>query len=214
MPQSISKAQAELLSSGFLDTLGSKPEFNDLDITESLAALILLAGELIEEANSNLQEGGHIGSGRLSDSLKVLNPEYVGKQIQLDIEALFYHQFINKGVRGTKSGAGEFSFKDDYPSRKMVTEIQKWIKRAHLASTKDRKSETTLGIKRKSISELNKGRSVAYAVARSIMQKGIKANGFLDKAAKVAKSHAKEELGKALKIDIINSLPTNLNDYK
>lgn len=210
MPQSISKAQAELLSSGFLDTLGSKPEFNDLDITESLAALILLAGELIEEANSNLQQGGHIGQGKLSDSLKVLNPEYVGKQIQLDIEALFYYQFINKGVRGTQSGGGLYSFKSSFPSRKMVSEIAKWLKTAKKATSNVSRPVGNLETKRKSISQLNK----AYAVARSIKMHGIKATNFFDKAVKVAQSHAKEELGKALKIDIINSLPTNLNDYK
>jgi hypothetical protein len=60
--------------------------------------------------------------------------------------------------------------------------------------------------KRKSISQLNLGRQVAYAVARSIKQHGIKATGFMDKAVASTSSKVQDRLGNALEVDIINSL--------
>ena len=207
MAQTITQAQKSALSSGFLDTLGSNPEFSDFPVDETVQALYELAGYLIEQANNNLQKNGNISSGALIDSHKVVNPQFVGGNIQMDIEALAYYAFINKGVRGTKSGNGLYSFKSSFPSQKMVSEIQAWMKRAGISTRNIQKSVSKLERKRKSISEIDS----AYAMARSIKMKGIKPTGYFDKAVKSAQSKAKETLGQALVVDVINSLPKNLN---
>ncbi len=209
MPTSINKSQSALLKSGYLDTVGSS-DSPDLQVEESLKALILLAGSLVIDAQDNLQQGGHIGTGKLADSFKVLDPSFTGKKINVDVQAIFYYQYLNRGVKGTKSGSGEFAFKTQYPSRKMVNEIQKWIKRAGLSSFNVKKSVSTLEHRRKSISQLNQGRSVAYAVATSIKQHGIKKTGFFDKAINTTAARVDEEIGKAFKVDVINSLPDKL----
>ena len=212
MPTSISKSQASLLASGFLDSIGSNPELNNLELNETLTTLILLAGELIEEANKNLQAGGHISSGKLSASMKVLDPQMFGKSIRLDVQALKYLMFLNKGVKGTKGGTGEFSFKNSYPSKSMVNEIQKWIKRAGASSFNVKKPVSHLEHKRKSVASLNTGRNTAYAVARGIKIHGIKPTHFFDNAVKTIRADVKTELAKALKVDVINSLPKKLGD--
>ena len=209
----ISQSQAKLLASEFLDTIGGD-KGKDLQVNESLTALIMLAGNLIDEANNNLQQGGHISSGRLSDSIKALDPRIVNGWINIDIEALFYYLFIDAGVKGTKSGSGAYSFKTSYPSKKMVTEIQKWIKRAGLSTYNVKKPVSNLERKRKSISQLNTGRRTAYAVATSIKQKGIRATNFFSKAADATELIAQEQLGKAFAIDVINSLPNSLDEIK
>lgn len=205
MAQTITQAQKSALSSGFLNSLGSNPEFSDLPIDESVQALYELAGYLIEEANKNLDKNGNVSSGALASSHKVVNPQFVGGNIQMDIEALAYYAFINKGVRGTKSGNGLYSFKTDYPSKKMVDEIRAWMKRAGISTRNIQKSVSKLESKRKSISKADS----AYAMARSIKMKGIKPTGYFDKAVKSAQSRAKETLGQALVVDVINSLPKN-----
>lgn len=207
MAQTITKSQAELIASGFLDGLGSNPEFSDFVPDQTLTTLVSLAAMIIQSANDNLQSSGNVSSGKLSDSLKILDPHYVGNQIALDIEALFYYQFLNKGVRGTKQGSGQFSFKSSFPSKKMVDEIRGWLKKAGASSFNIKKSVSNLESKNKSIAQFDK----AYAVARAIKMKGIRANGFFDKAVKVAQGYAESELGKSLAIDVINSLPSTLD---
>jgi hypothetical protein len=201
--QSIGRSQAKLLASGFLDSLGSKPEISDLILSESLAALIQLAGGLIIDANENLSSSGHVASGALSDSHKIRNPYYLGSEIRLDIEALFYFQFLNRGVRGTQSGTGEFAFKSSYPSRAMVAAIAAWINRAGLSSYNVKKSVSNQEVKNKTISHYDK----AYAVARSIKMKGIRPTGYFDRAIASTQTRAADELGKAFKIDLITALP-------
>lgn len=210
MAQTISQAQKQALSSGFLDDIGSNPEFSDFPIAETVKALYQLAGFLIEEANNNLQKNGNISSGALASSHKVINPEIVGKNIQIDIEALAYYAFINKGVKGTKSGSGQYSFKSAYPSKKMVEEIRGWMKRAGISTRNIKRSVSKLERKRKSVAKIDS----AYAMAKSIKMKGIKPTGYFDKAVKSAQSRAKETLESALVVDVINILPQNLTDIK
>jgi len=206
MPKvSFNKAQQEIIVSKFLDSLGE--DFSDLPLDETMKALVFLAGTLINEAANNLDKKGNVASGALASSLKVLDPRMVGSSVVLDIEALFYYQFLNRGVKGTKKGSGEFAFNSPYPSKKMVESIRKWMKQAGIANRNVKKTASKLEVKRKSIAQLDG----AYAVARSIKQNGIKKTGFFDKAFETTNKIANQELGKALKIDIINSLPTRLD---
>jgi hypothetical protein len=66
----------------------------------------------------------------------------------------------------------------------MVTAIQKWVKRnAKLARREDQKTNLSgLQRKRKSVSELNTGRTTAYLIARKIKQRGLPKTGFFDNA--------------------------------
>lgn len=210
MAETITQAQNSALKSGFLDGLGSNPEFADFPVDETVQALYQLAGYLIEQANDNLQKNGNVSSGALASSHKVVNPEFIGGNIQMDIEALAYYAFINKGVKGTKGGSGLYSFKSSYPSQKMISEIREWMKRAGISTRNIKKSVSKLERKRRSIAQIDS----AYAMARSIKMKGIKPTGYFDKAVRSAQSQAKEILGKALVVDVINSLPKNLNDMK
>jgi hypothetical protein len=109
MANSITQAQAKLLADGFLDNIGD----DELKPTESLSALIMLAGGLVDEAQRNLVKVDRVSSGDLSDSLRVLDPVQLGKTIRLDVSALRYYAYINDGVKGTRGGAGKYSFKKE-----------------------------------------------------------------------------------------------------
>src|SRR5207237_1175969 len=125
MAGSISNAQANALADGFFDSIGSSKD--ELTPKGSLSALYQLAGGLVSDAQRNLISSDRIASGKLSDSFKVLNPEQLGKNIVVDIEALYHYKFIIGGVRGTRGGSGEFSFKNNSVGRKMQEAIRKWL---------------------------------------------------------------------------------------
>ncbi len=203
MATSIRQAQADLLNSGDLDKLGA-----DFELTETEDALILAAAYLVEQAQNELSKGGHVSSGELSDSIVANDPKESAGRVSIDVEALFYYQFINKGVRGLKGGSGQYSFKTAYPSKDMVASIEKWMKRSGKASTNVNKKHTISANEAKnvSVSELD----AAYAVAKSIKTKGIKASHFFDKAIELAENYVQSELGKSFTADIINALPESI----
>src|SRR5689334_18091338 len=113
---SISKQQAEALAEGFLDNLG--PGKEGLPPRNTFTEIILIAGELVEDAQWNLNKTNSIASGSLSESIVALEPQLNGGVLSIDIEMNYYGKFINKGVRGTQGGVGQYVFKYDNPSRK------------------------------------------------------------------------------------------------
>lgn len=201
----VSTQQAKLLAEGFLDGLGSN-DYGDFQPEASVNALIDVAAVLIQNAQRILNSKNKVSSGALSDSIQVQAPQYSNGTITLNIEALYYYQFINKGVKGTRGGAGKYSFKNEMPSRKMVNAISGWIKRGGLSTSSVTRSVSNLESKNKSIAQFNR----AYAVARSIKQKGIRPTRFFDEAVRIAQKYAADVLGAALKVDIINSLPKEI----
>lgn len=203
MATGINQAQANLLNSGFLDDLGS-----DFEPTQTTDALILAAAYLVEQAQNELSKAGHVSSGNLSDSIVANDPQEINNKVSIDVEALFYYQFLNKGVRGTKGGAGQYSFKSSYPSTEMVSAIEAWIKRSGKASTNvdKKRSASAKEVKNKTVSELD----TAYAVARAIKQKGIRATYFFDRAIALATKYTEQELGKSFSADIINAIPPTI----
>lgn len=195
--------QAQLLAEGFLDTLG---EERTLQPKETFTEIILLAAELVEEMQENLNRSRNNASGRLSESIEAGEPVMNGNTLNVDVFMNFYGKFQNKGVKGTLSGSSlaGYSFKTEMPSRKMVAAILEWIKRAKLSTRTVTKYKGYGGheIKNKTISQYQS----AFAVARSIKQHGIKPTGFLDRAAEKISGKVSDRLGKALVIDVIDSI--------
>jgi hypothetical protein len=202
MATSISGSQRVLLDSGFLDDLGS----TETPFNASENALIELAAMIIENAQRNLQQNSQVSTGALSDSFVAKDPREVNNVIYVDISALDYYDYQNKGVKGTKGGSSKnnYSFKNDHPSEGMVTAIEAWVRRAGLTTTNVDAGRTITGREKKdsAISE----RDNAYQVARAIKQKGIKGTGYFDRALQVAQAYAQDVLGKALAVDVQNSL--------
>lgn len=208
MAKSISQAQKEFLSGGTITDYGTSRDTPFVP-EESEKALIKLAGILITNARNNLQRSSQVSSGELSDSFQVVNPVSNDKIITLDIEALEYYDFQNKGVKGIRGGnsTGGYAFKNAFPSTEMVKSITGWMQRAGMSTANVMKPSSKLEKKNKNISQMDG----AYSVARSIKIKGIRGSGYFDKAVKIAENYAEEVLGQALVIDIINTLPDRLN---
>lgn len=205
---SISKAQAEALADGFLDSIGSG-SIADLRPREAFSELFLLAGEFIEDCQKNLKSSNSNASGELSASLVANEPELDGRIVKMDVFMNFYGAFVNKGVKGTKSGHSDagYSFKTDFPSKDMIKAIKGWIDRGKIStmSVKKYKGHGRHETKNKKLAVLSVA-DASYGIARSIKMHGIKKTGFLDKAIYTTANKVHDRLGAALKIDIINSL--------
>lgn len=204
---SIGKAQAAALADGFLDSFGSSKD--DLRPKETFTEIILLAGELIQSCQDNLNKSNSNASGGLSSSLIAGEPVMSGKVLHIDMLMNFYGRFVNAGVKGTKSGkslAG-YSFKNEIVSRDMLKAIKAWIDRGKIStqSVKKYKAYGRHETKNRKLAKLSEA-DMSYAVARSIKQHGIKPTGFLDQAILTTQRKVAARLGAALKIDVINSL--------
>src|SRR3954468_8902063 len=100
----ISQAQAEALTEGFLDDIGSNDK-GALRPKASFTEIILLAGELVDSAVKNLNDANKVSSGELSKSLTAGQPHLIGSILQVDVSMNFYGLFVNSGVKGTRSGS-------------------------------------------------------------------------------------------------------------
>lgn len=211
MATSISKSQAQALASGF-DFGGSSRE--ELQPRETLSVLYQLAGGLVEAAQRNLNSSDRVSSGKGASSIKVLNPEIVGRSIRIDIEMLYYLQFIDAGVKGTRGGSSSqgYSFRDKQPPMNV---IRKWILREGLKHRVDKhditKREKRRRVFHKTITGTEQSvKSLAFIIARAIKIKGLKRTNFMFKAIQSARRDAKAQLAAGLKVDVINAIPKKL----
>ena len=156
--------------------------------------ILSYAAKFIIQVQKNLIKANKTDTGRLETEIQQGDLIKADGSYLIDIgylktsEAAKYYDFVNKGVKGFYSGSpnSPYSFKSAYPSINgpMVTAIQKWVKRnSKLARREDQKYNLSgLQKKRKSISELNTGRTTAYLIARKIKQRGLPKTGFFDNA--------------------------------
>jgi hypothetical protein len=201
---SISKAQAEALAEGFLDNLGSNK--NEFQPKNTYTEVFLLVGELIDTAQNNLNKANRTASGALSESIIGDDPVKNAGVLRVDVLMNFYGAFVNKGVKGTRSGSSRegYSFRNEVVSQSMYDAIKGWIEsaKAKIRTVKKYKGYGKHEVKQKSIAQYD----ATYAVARSIKQHGLKPTGFMDDAIAKTKDKMARRLGAALEVDIIDGL--------
>jgi hypothetical protein len=175
---SIVKSQAEALAENFLDSLGE--DKSELTPKDALPLLYQLVGGIIDQAQENLIKSNSNANGFLSKSIVADNPTVNGNIVSIDILMLFYGQFINDGVKGTKEGKGKYQFKGEYPSKEMVKNLVKGIGRAKKSTRNVNRNKTIVANEKKNIniSDISK----AYGAGRNILRYGIKATGFMNDA--------------------------------
>jgi hypothetical protein len=156
--------------------------------------ILSYAAKFIIQVQKNLISANKTDTGRLEEQIQQGDLIKADGSYLIDIgylkgsEAAKYYDFVNKGVKGFKSGTpnSPYSFKSAYPSINgpMVTAIQKWVKRNSKLARREDQNYNLSGLqrKRKSVSELNTGRTTAYLIARKIKQRGLPRTGFFDDA--------------------------------
>ena len=194
MPKSINQLQAELLSSGTLDKLGaSQQDFASLGTLPVLEQyLILAAANFILKVKDNIEVLGISDTGALSDDISSgeLVKESNGYSIEVGYprgsKAAKYYDFVNKGVKGVKSGTpnSPYAFKNIGVGREMLRNIKSWvdrngIRRNDVAITRRQATRQSLS---NMVSEASRSKNLAYAVAVNIKKRGLRKTGFFDSA--------------------------------
>jgi len=156
--------------------------------------IINYAAKFIIQVQKNLIKANKTDTGRLETDIQEGSLIKEGGSYSIDVgypassEGARYYDFVNKGVKGFKSGTpnSPYKFRSAFPSMNgpMVNAIQKWVKRNALAQRKETQKFNLSGLqkKRKAVSELNTGRTTAYLIARKIKQRGLPKTGFFDNA--------------------------------
>jgi hypothetical protein len=204
MGKSINESQAEILASGFLSNAGSdKSIFKPVKL---LSKVLLIAGSIVKEAQANLNKSNSNSTGELSESMGISDPIQEGSIVACDVTMLYYGNFVNKGVKGVKSGHSNagYAFKNLGVSKAFIASLERGKSKAgnKITSTNINKTISNNEKKNAKISDV----SSLYGAAVNIKKYGIKPNGFMDKAVDTINSKVEKQLGIALKIDIENSL--------
>lgn len=194
MAKSISQLQKELVNSGALNQLGSSSKnflrAEELPTLERF--LILSAANFIIKVKENIEALGISDTGALSDDLsegeleKSSNGYSITMGYPSNSKAAKYYDFVNKGVKGVKSGTpnSPYAFKNIGVGRAMLSNIYSWVNRNGLrgndvAITKRQAKRQSLS---KMVSEASKKKSLAYAIAVNIKKRGLKQTRFFDNA--------------------------------
>ncbi len=177
--------------------------------------LIAYAARFIFAAQNNLKKDNKVDTGTLEKDLAQGDIVRQGSNYSIDIgypegsAGAKYYDFVNKGVKGFKSGTpnSPYRFRSAYPSINgpMVTAIQKWVKRNALSSRREDQRFNLSGLqkKRKSVAQLNTGRTTAYLIARKIKQRGLPKTGFFDDAIdEVFNQQFYDKMGQAIGADV------------
>jgi hypothetical protein len=184
---SISRAQAQAIADGFLNTLGEKPmKEGDMPVIERL--LKDFGADFITTAQKNLNKNNSIATGAIDDIRMNFTKFGTSYTISLGYPksepASKYWDFVNKGVKGTKNIKADSKTPYKFnPSKSSVpvAPIQKWLSYNKLKVVSIKKYNKRFGVEKKA---LNDKRSLAFALAKSIHKKGLRSTHYFDNAQK------------------------------
>lgn len=213
----ITANQVKFLKDNLLSKLGSERPSNNLPVVEQILADY--AKEFLDTANANADAAGLTYKGAIQSNL-TFKVTQNGSSYEIAIgypatsPAAEYYDFQNKGVAGVgKSIASPYSFKTLYPSRKMVSAIEEWVRFNGISNRAEDQTRnlSTLQTKRKRLSDTQE---TAFAIAMGIKRKGIKQTLYFDNA--ITSTFNKDfvnVLSKALAADVsLKLIQTNGNN--
>ena len=183
---SISKAQAQAIADGFLNTLGEqRMKEGELPVVERL--LKDFGAEFITTAQANLRANNTISSGDINDIRMRFTKFNTSYTISLGYPksepASKYWDFVNKGVKGTRNIKADA--KTPYKFNPSKKSIPISVAQRLISSGKKKTSNVTsykkLGVETKAI---DAKKSLAFLIARSIHRKGLRSTNYFDNAQK------------------------------
>lgn len=201
---SITKAQHKAIEGGVFDLLGDDANkyepFKFDDLTSTIIQLgAMYAGMIRQYAD----QADAASSGKLLDSITPTQLEFYGNIYTIGVEAKEYLNFVDKGVNGWAKPRGSvysFRTKGVDPNGAMVKSVSEYLAN---------EGSSARNIKQGVSARESKGMSAdvrnAVTAAYMIKRQGIEPKRFMDKATSEMQLVIKNELGAALRIDIINN---------
>jgi hypothetical protein len=196
MAKSLKQVQDELLTSGYLDTLADDPVDPGSTPTNNAVSdlIIKLAGEFVIAVQENLDRLGKVSTGGLTDGVSAGDLVQSGSTYTLEIgydkndPSAKYWDFVNKGVRGIRSGqpaSSPYQFRKLSAPPVMVDAIKGWLRVNGIAARNEDQREdlSRLQQKRRNIAaEQDPQGDFAYAIALAIKRRGLPYTGYFDQA--------------------------------
>jgi hypothetical protein len=196
MAKSLKQVQDELLTSGYLDTLADDPVDPGSAPTNTAVSdlIIKLAGEFVIAVQENLDRLGKVSTGGLTDGVSSGDLVQSGSTYTLEIgydkndPSAKYWDFVNKGVRGIRSGqpaSSPYQFRKLSAPPVMVEAIKGWLRVNGIAARNEDQREdlSRLQQKRRNIAaEQDPQGDFAYAIALAIKRRGLPYTGYFDQA--------------------------------
>lgn len=208
MARSISQSQLHLIESGQLDLMGEdSSNFKTVTFSDLADTMAWLGAKYVERLVSNLNKADASSSGKLSDSITNLDVTLFGSVYTVEIEAAKYAKFLDEGVDGwAKSRGSQYKFKTKGvdPKGEMVKSVKEWLLREGKFSRNVKTQLSKRESKQKSLVDATTKQAIS--VAYMIKRQGIKPTHFWRDTTREMKQIVEVELGKALKVDIVNSL--------
>lgn len=188
----------------FIDLLGEN-DFDKVELSNIEGALLKCAIKYVDEIQSQMNAKDVSSSGYLQDNINTTDVEVDGQKFTVSITAPEYFSYVDEGVDGIKQSRGSrFKFKNYGVPPKMLKSLMDWLSREKKSNTKYEKYATSKReLRAKSIEgvELKKAKQVGFMIKRQ----GIEGKHFMKQATENMSVVIENELGQALKIDIINS---------
>jgi hypothetical protein len=196
MAKSLKQVQDELLTTGYLDTLADDPvDPGSAPTNNAVSDLIIkLAGEFVIAVQENLDRLGKVSTGGLTDGVSAGDLVQSGSTYTLEIgydkndPSAKYWDFVNKGVRGIRSGqpaSSPYQFRKLSAPPVMVEAIKGWLRVNGIAARNEdqRENLSRLQQKRRNIAaEQDPQGDFAYAIALAIKRRGLPYTGYFDQA--------------------------------
>ena len=215
--QSFSQRQQQVINNKIIDLNSDSPSsFKQFDGKALETALYNIAVEFINSAVDNLNAADRVSTGGLAESIKPSEIVVMGKKMTININVLDYYKFIDKGVKGWRSGEpgdSPYAFKapagkSGKKSSEMVTAIKKWLIKEGLKSNSTSKNPKNAISARESRRQkiTDTSTSTAIMIAGMVRSKGLKKTNFWTDAEATASKFAEKEFETALTISVINSL--------
>jgi len=205
---SIAKSQLEAINSKVIDlNVEDRSNFEPATLNNVGSQLNNLAIEYSLMLAQQLQQKDIASSGDLGDSIQPLAVEVNGKVFSVQIQTLAYASYIDEGVDGwAKSRGSRFKFKTKgvNPQGAMVKSLKDYIIREGLSSRNAKPAITQREIKGRKLQDA--GTKAATTMAYMIKRQGIAATHFWRDATIKFKAFLENELGEAVKVDIINNI--------
>lgn len=198
----MNKIQHEALKSGELDLLFEEPPKGQVEFVDLTSTLEQLAAVYIGLINQKMDEKDVSSSGKMQSSIKASEVTQSGNTYEIGIFAPDYASYQDEGVNGWAVNRGsKFQFRTKGASPDMVKSVKDWLQREGLSAR-----NVKVGISKREVRGMDALTRNANTAAYMIKRQGLKPTHFWKEATDDLNRYFEEEVGNALKIDIVKNI--------